>query len=574
MHDDEALQWLTKQSERVAGRSPLGYLTVVSQLLVLPQMGLLALAIHQIWYEGVFHADMRWLLLAGISLACIRAIFQFLGQKSVLTQTEQHLLSLRKTFQHTLAQLPDSLLLNHSSAELATLAGDGIQSLHDYLSQYRLARLKAAAVPVLIWLCILPVDWISSLIFLLTAPLLPFFLMLAGWGTEARNQAQWQFLLRLRSGFMDGIRGLISIRQLGSTEQMLNRLRNIAEDYRDRTMHVLRVAFLSSLVMEFFATLSIALLAVWAGFRLLWGELDPLQGLFILLLAPEFFTPIRALSQQRHHKMQALASAKNLLHYLNLPIQAAGTRSLPPQNRGMHIRCSNLSMSYPQSKAVLNGLNLDILPGEKLVITGPSGSGKTTLLKTLIGLENPDGGSIYLDGIELGQLSLQSVHHHIAWLPQKPEWPLGSLRSQLLGRNTHISDEKMQSVLGRVGLSSWYQTLTEGLDSIVSERANNLSGGQAQRLAIARLLLSPPVRLLLMDEPTSSLDHDSQQFLLRELRNWSENMTVIRIAHQLNTISDNDRVLFMVSGSIAQAGLFSEIKSISGPFKTFSMGLI
>ncbi len=450
------------------------------------------------------------------------------------------------------------------SGHLLSSLVDQVEALDPYFARYRPQAVAAALIPALILVAVTTVDWLAGLLLALAAPLIPVFMILVGWGAEQASQRQQQALGRLSGLFHDRLRALAQIRRLGAGPAELKRLRAYSEEFRDRTMRVLRLAFLSSAVLEFFAAVAIASLAIYIGLGLLgfitFGPADKLtlaSGLFVLLLAPEFFNPLRQLAQHWHDRADALAAATDIRALLDLPPARPVPAGRPPRmpDRSYPVEARRLSHAWPGRQRILEDLDLRVDAGEHLLINGPSGCGKSTLISALAGFISPSAGNITYAGIDLGRLDQQSLARSRSWLGQRPVLFAGTLASNIAIGKTDASAAEIQKVAELAGVDEFARHLPLGLNSRIGEQGLGLSGGQAQRLALARVLLDPRP-LLLLDEPTTSLDELSETLIWDAIRHVSEQrpMTVICASHSALAQRWAGRILSLHDGHLSAHG--------------------
>lgn len=434
-----------------------------------------------------------------------------------------------------LGRLGPARLRDQHSAGLAAQVFDHVEALHGYYARFLPQLVIAFAIPMLILVVVLQLDWLAAVFLLIAAPLIPIFMALIGIGADYLHQRQFQSLTRLAGHFLDRVRGLRTLQLFGHVERSAGEVVAASDAYRARSMQTLRVAFLSSAVLEFFASVAIAVVAIYIGFGLLGyidfgpaAELNLYSGLFILLLAPEFFQPLRTLAQHYHDRAAAIGAADALLALLKRPVPhpVSVTRNNGLET-GAGFELHDVTVTQPGRGRVLGPLNLSINAGDCIVIHGPSGSGKTTLLHLLAGFRQPDSGEVLRNG------NPPCGHGDFAWMDQRPFLMQGSLADNLRLARPHATDEQLRQACKQAGLTSWLQQLTGGLQTRITEAGAGLSGGQAQRLALARVFLSP-APVVLLDEPTAHLDHDSEELILDALHQLAQqHRTLIVASHQI-----------------------------------------
>ena len=456
-----------------------------------------------------------------------------------------------------------------ASGDLITRLVDGVDAVLPYFARYLPQVSTAALVPLLLALFVFPADWISGLILLLTAPLIPFFMILVGNAAERASRQRYAQLTRLGAAFMDALGGLSTLRQLGAAERVAQRLDADGENYRLLTMQVLRVAFLSALVLEFFATVSIAVVAVLIGFRLLWHELSFHDGLFVLLLAPEFYLPLRALGTLRHARMDALAAAQQMAVLDDAPPQAsaplAGGHHAPPDH-APGVRIDNVNYVHVGRAAALRECSFELQPRRVTALVGATGSGKSTLLNLLLGFAPPESGRVLIDGIDLANLDMTQWRARIAWVPQQIHIFEGSVRDNLLLAAPRADAAVLQRAAADSGLDAVIARLPQGWDTPLGEHGLGLSGGEIQRLALARALLREHANVWLLDEPTAHLDADSAQAVERVIRTAAATRTVLLVAHRLATAQAADRVVVLRAGRVVEQGAPRELMRAQGAY--------
>lgn len=446
-----------------------------------------------------------------------------------------------------------------------------VDGLDGYFARYRPQMFIAVLIPLLILGVVFPLNWAAGLILLLTAPLIPVFMILVGLGTQARQSEQLQMLTRMSGHFLDLVRGLGDLRLLDAHRAQTPRVAAVAEEFRRRTMRVLRLAFLSSTVLEFFASVSIAMLAVYLGFSLL-GHLDfgyydtpPDLALsfFILLLAPEFYLPLRELGTHYHARAEALAAAGQLQPIFAAPsLQCQGGGGQPGLTAPA-LCIERLSFAHRPDVPVLRELSLELPAGGSLAIVGQSGAGKTTLLRLILGELAPPPGTIRIDGRPLDELDAQAWREGIAWMSQHPRLLPATLADNLRLARHDADEAAMHEALAFAELLPWFATLPDGWQTRLGEGGRLLSGGQLRRLALARVYLRQ-ARLLLLDEPTASLDSATEALVMAGLRRLAAGRTLLLLTHRRAALQLVDRVALLDGGRLVAEGAPGQVAAIEG----------
>ncbi|RTZ71703.1 MAG: thiol reductant ABC exporter subunit CydD [Gammaproteobacteria bacterium] len=559
--------WLRQQKGRARPWLGLSILAGWAGVMVLAlQAWLLAGIVTAIAFDGQDLASQQRPLLTLLALLPLRALLiwgsAYLATRAAVALKQQ----LRTEFFDHLRRLGPAWLAGRHSGSLITALSDGIEALGGYYSRYLPATAQMAAVPLTLLLFIAPKDWLSALILLATAPLIPFFMILIGKGAEGRNQRQWRQLARMSAHLLDVIRGLPTLKLFDASRREAEVVARISDEYRRRTLSVLRIAFLSSFTLEFFATVSIAVVAVVIGFRLYWGEMEFVQGFFVLLLAPEFYLPLRSLGSAYHDRMEAIGAAEQLLEVQQAePAQSlSGNRAFVPlHGKGIGIELREVAFRWPDGRVGLDGLDLAIGAGERIAIVGPSGAGKSTLMHLLLGFLQPDSGEILVDGQPLARLDAASWRSQLAWVPQSPHLFQGTLRQNITLALPGADSEAVREAARRAHCLEFIERLPLGLDTPVGEGGQGLSGGQRQRIALARVFLRR-AKLVLLDEPTANLDLVSERYIQQAVEEMAGECTLITIAHRLHTVRNADRILVLEKGRLVQQGSHAELATQAG----------
>jgi ATP-binding cassette subfamily C protein CydD len=509
----------------------------------------------------------RWLL-AIFALFLVRAALAWLAEQAAFRAAIQVKLHTRDFLLRHLFSVGPVHLGSERTGELTTVVSDGVEALEAYFARYLPAMSLMAMLPLAILVVVFPLDWLSGLVLLITAPLIPAFMILIGKGAEKLNQSQWRKMARMSAHFLDVIQGLTTLKLFNASRREVANVARIADEYRRSTMAVLRVAFLSSLVLEFLATVSIAIVAVSIGFRLLWGEMDFLYGFFILLLAPEYYLPLRNMGTHYHARMEAIGASERLLRILALkpPREEAAAISHVPELSAASIRLRDLAVVYPNGTRALNGVSLEIAPGERVGIVGPSGSGKSTLFNLLLGFVAPAEGDVSIGDVPLSAIPLDDWRARLAWVPQRPHLFANSVAENIRIGRPQADDQALLAAAQTADAAGFIDALPEGFATRIGDGGRRLSGGQAQRIALARAFLRD-APLLLLDEPTSNLDPDSEGLVQTAVEAVTRNRTVLVIAHRLRTVRQLDRILVMEQGRVCAQGTHDELVQHSETYR-------
>lgn len=452
-------------------------------------------------------------------------------------------------------------LKKQSTGTWVSLLMDQVEHLHDFYAKFLPQSMLSVLQPLFILCFVFPVNWVSGILLLGTAPLIPVFMILTGLGAAEANRRNFQTLARLSSYFLDRLKGLRTVRFFHRVPAETAAMAEVSDDFRQRTMEILRIAFLSSAVLEFFASVSIALVAVYFGFTYL-GHISFVDhvtlftGLFVLLLAPDFYLPLRELGSFYHAKAQAIGAADTLQAFLDQDIAHVASGTEPFVSTGAcTIAAENLCILGSDHSILLGPLNFSISAGEFIAIVGKTGAGKSSFVHALLGF-TAYTGSLKLNDQELAELDLADYRRTVGWLAQNPRLLPGTLRDNLVLGHPDLPDIELATALQDAGADSI--VAEKGWEYRISEQNGGLSVGQAQRLALARTLLKPR-SLLLLDEPTASVDRLNERQILSALGQIIHQQTTLLITHRQDQLTAADRIFFIDQGMLVDQGSYSEL---------------
>jgi ATP-binding cassette subfamily C protein CydD len=565
-------QFLRRQSPLV--RTSLAGATVagaMSGLTLIAEAALLARVVDAavIGERGLYAA--LPLLLSLLAILVLRAALATLADMFAFEAGAAVAADIRARLQAHIAALGPSWTRRSRTGDVVSTMFDAAESIRTYYAGYLPQRVLTAFIPLAILAFVLPTDWVSALILVLSAPLIPLFMILIGRGTEALNQAQWRKLAVLAAHLFDAIEGLTTLKLFCASRAETDAIASSSEAYRRTTMEVLRVAFLSSLALEFIATISIAMVAVYIGFRLYYRELDFLPGFTVLLLAPEFFRPLRAMGTQYHARMDAIGAAASIVALLETkpPSSLAGTGTLT-EGPLRSIRFEAVSFCY-DGRPALSGIDLVLERGRRTALVGPSGAGKTTLGQLLLGFVAPSEGRVTADGLDVATLSPASWRGRIAALPQRPTLFHGTVGDNIRLGVPGADAERVRRAVERAEATDLVARLPHGLDTVLGDHGQGLSGGELQRIALARVFLAD-ADVVVLDEPGAGLDDDTAALVERSIAALGPTCALLIIAHRLETVRGADEVLVLQDGTIVDRGLHRDLLRRSQVY-TSVMGL-
>lgn len=434
-------------------------------------------------------------------------------------------------------------LARRGEGQLASLTTRGINALDAYYGRYLPMLVLSVTVPIVGGIAILTQDLLAAVIVALTLPLIPVFMVLVGLYTKTRVDRQWRTLGVLSGHFLDVVAGLPTLAVFGRAKAQAANIRRIGDAYRVATLRVLRVSFLSSLVLELLATLSVALIAVSIGLRMVEGNFTLYAGLAVLVLAPEVYLPLRMVGANFHAAAEGLGAAERVFEVLETPPPAVGTRTDVPDPATHAIEVSGLQVAYAdRGDPALDDFSCVLAPGRMTALVGPSGAGKSTLLAVLLGFVTPTSGTVRSGGVDLAELDPDAWRAQIAYVPQNPRLLSMSLRDNVALGAPEASDAQVAEALVQAGAGDLLEALPEGLDTLLGEGGRGLSVGQQRRVAVARALLRQ-APLVLLDEPTAALDVETETEVLAAVREHARGRTVVVVAHRESLAAMADDVV-------------------------------
>ncbi|WP_345037986.1 thiol reductant ABC exporter subunit CydD [Streptomyces sannanensis] len=519
--------------------------------LVVAQAMLIAEVVVGAFQRGLDVAALRSPLLALAAVALGRGLVAWLTELAAHRASAAVKSELRGRLLERAAALGPGWLDGQRTGSLVTLATRGVDALDDYFSRYLPQLGLAVVVPVAVLARIVTEDWISAAIIAGTLPLIPLFMVLIGWATQSRMDRQWRLLSRLSGHFLDVVAGLPTLKVFGRAKAQAESIRAITSEYRQATLRTLRIAFLSSFALELLSTLSVALVAVGIGMRLVHGDFDLYSGLVILVLAPEAYLPLRQVGAQYHAAAEGLSAAEEIFAVLETPLPSGGAGAVP---RGGAIRFDKVTVRHPgRTEAALDRVSLEAAPGETVAITGPSGAGKSTLLNVLLGFVEPQEGRVLIGRSELSALSLDQWRERIAWVPQRPYLFAGTIAENVRLARPEADDRAVLAALRDAGAHDFVTALPDGVHTVLGEDGAGLSAGQRQRLALARAFLADrPV--LLLDEPTAALDGETEAAVVDAVRRLAVGRTVLMVVHRPALLAVADRVVDLAGTAESSSG--------------------
>ncbi|WP_190082937.1 thiol reductant ABC exporter subunit CydD [Streptomyces longisporoflavus] len=526
--------------------------------LVVAQAMLIAEIVVGAFQKGLALGDLGTPLVLLAVVAAGRALVAWLTELAAHRASAAVKSELRGRLLERAGELGPGWLGGQRTGSLVSLATRGVDALDDYFSRYLPQLGLAVVVPVAVLARIVTEDWVSAAIIVVTLPLIPVFMILIGMATQNRMDRQWRLLSRLSGHFLDVVAGLPTLKVFGRAKAQAESIRQITGEYRQATMRTLRIAFLSSFALELLATLSVALVAVTIGMRLVHGDMDLYVGLVILILAPEAYLPLRQVGAQYHAAAEGLSAAEEIFQVLESPVRTAGTGAVPDGA----LSVEGVTVRYPgRASDAVSGVSFAVRPGETVALVGPSGVGKSTLLDVILGFVEPTEGRVCVGGVDLAEVAPEQWRERIAWVPQRPHLYAGTIAENVRLARPDADDASVRDALDAAGALEFVSALPAGAQTVLGEDGAGLSAGQRQRLALARAFLADrPV--VLLDEPTAALDGETEAGVVEAVRQLAVGRTVLLVVHRPALLGIADRVV-RLGGSVAASASASALTEAS-----------
>ena len=560
-------KWLRAQQEPIKKLMRANIvLATLSALILVAQTYFLATLLDKLIMKNVPRDELIPYFIGLIACFGLRAVILWIREKIGFQSGKILRRHIRQKILDKIHLVGPATINQKPAGSWASLMLEQVENLHNFYARFLPQQSLSVIAPLVILIAVFPLNWAAGLILMITAPLVPVFMILVGIAAADSSQKNMETLARLSAQFLDRLRGLETLRLFNRTSEQTAHIENATEDFRETTMDVLKLAFLSSAVLEFFTSISIALMAVYFGFSYL-GQIEfgtynaPLTlftGFFCLILAPEFYQPLRDLGAYYHDRAAGIGAADAIVDFLESDYltvyQNEKTISL---ESAVEISAENLVVLSTQGSALTKPLNFQIPANHNVALVGQSGAGKTSLMNVILGFL-PYEGSLKINGQELRESNLADWRKHIAWVGQNPLLLQGTIKENLLLGDIQTSDEKIHHALSQAQATEFTDKL--GLDYEIKDGGLGISVGQAQRLAIARALLRKG-SLLLLDEPTASLDAQSENLVLQALNEMSCYQTTLMITHRIEDLKQCDQIFVMQQGEIVQQGIFAELQN-------------
>lgn len=539
----------------------------LSGILILLQCFFLARIVNQSFLAGQGLKELQPWLVCLLGIILLRAFIFWRGEVLAHRGAKRVKETLRQRLLEHLFALGPVYGRQKDTGDMLNTLVEGIEFLEVYFSRYLPALALGAIIPVGILLVVFPRDLLTGLIFLFTAPLIPIFMILIGNLADARANKQWHILGRMNSHFLDVLEGLPTLKLLQRSRTQKEVIARLNKQWQDTTMGVLQIAFVSAFFLEFIMTISTAMIAVALGLRLVYGTITFEPAFFLLLLAPEFYGPLRTLGIHYHDGISGVKAAESIFALLDTPLpqQHQGIKSIAASDINQGIKFRQVSFAYQGEQLVLDNVSFDIKPGEHVALVGASGAGKSTILQLLMGFIEPQNGEILVGKDLLTDYNLHSWRNQVVLVPQTPYLFHTTVRENIALGRPEATLEEIHQAAAMAGIHQLISTLPDGYETIIGRGGRNLSAGQIQRIAIARAcLMNTP--LVLMDEATSSLDAENEKLVQEALKRLISGRTAVVVAHRLSTLTMVDWIIVMEKTKIIEEGTHQELLARKGAY--------
>lgn len=547
---------------------------VINSSFIVLTAALLALIVDGVFLKKYNLSEIKGYLILFLLSVASKFIFNFLIEVYIKNCSEDIKEEIkRKTFNLIISSNPYKVK-THSTGEFINLLTDGIEMITAYYSKYIPQVIAAILIPTVICISVAMVDRLSALIMLITYPIIPIFMLLIGYKTKELNEKQWKKLIILSSHFLDVLQGLSTLKSFGRSKIQEKKVFEVSENYRKSTMEVLKVTFLSSLVLELAATISTAVVAVNLGLRLVYAKISFLEAFFILVLTPDFYYPIRQLGLKFHSSLDGQVAIEKIEAIENALKEETKNTDILKGNlkiddiKNFNIEVKNLSFVY-EKKEALNSISFTINEGEKVALIGESGSGKSTLINVLSGFLKVEDGMVFIDGKDINHINMNTYLSNVVIVPQFPHIFNMSVEDNICLGNKCLCCEEISNICKNTKVDQLSGKFKEKCKTIIGEGEEvEISGGEKQRIAIARATVKN-AEFIILDEPTSAMDSETEEVITELMKGYFKNKTVLISTHRLNTIKAVDKILVLEDGYLVEEGTHDELIHFKGKYYQF-----
>lgn len=533
-------------------------------IFIIGQAWMLSAAITHLW-EGHTLKEVGLYVLGFFLFFMARHVITYLRERLLDNYAQEQAKKLRTQLLQKIFKLGPTVVQTHGTGNVTTMTVDGISQVENYIHLILAKMMNMMIVPWVILVVVFYYDWVSGVILLLVFPLIIIFMIVLGYAAQAKADRQYRSFQILSNHFIDSLRGIDTLKLFGMSKSYEKGIYQTSEQFRKATMSTLRIAILSTFALDFFTTLSVAIVAVFLGLRLLNSEILLFPALTVLILAPEYFLPVRDFSSDYHATLDGKNAMTAIREILELPENEVEQIAIAPWNESSTLDLSELSFDYGQGSG-LQPVNLKVSGYQKIGVIGMSGSGKSTLMNVMSGFLTPKQGSILFNGKETTSFKQEDWQKQLIYIPQNPYVFRASLRENIAFYTPEADDAAIMQAIEVAGLSELLAQLPDGLDTLIGEGARSLSGGQAQRIALARAFLDKNRKVLILDEPTAHLDIETEVELKNQMLPLMENRLVFFATHRMHWMHQMDYILVLEEGKLVEAGTFNELTEKRGAF--------
>lgn len=544
-------------------------LEILQAFFIVGQALALASVLSKLWAGE----SLDWLLLLTFAACFIaRQLINTLRDSMLEKYSGQVAEELRQKLLDKVFRDGQALVQKQGTGSLITMSLDGVDEVRQYIKLIYSKVLTMMIVPVLVFISMLFLSWKSALILLIMYPLIVLFMIILGYAAQDRAIKQFGNFQILSNNFIDSLRGIDTLKYLGLSKRYSKSIFNLSEGFRKKTMAVLKVAMLSTFALDFFTTLSIAIIAVFLGFDLMNGKIALFPALGILILAPDYFLPIRDFAGDFHATLNGKNAFKWINELINLPEEKTNDLPLKTWSAQDQLKIKNLQFTY-QKGTEIGPVSLQVQGFKKIGIIGMSGSGKTSLINLISGFLTPNQAQIELQGQETTTMNIPAWQRQMTYIPQEPYVFTKSLRENIAFYNPQASDDEIKQAIHIMGLDDLLNDLPNGLDTVIGRGKRVLSGGQSQRIALARAFLDPKRKIMIFDEPTAHLDIETEIDLKKRMMPLMQNKLVFFATHRLHWLKEMDYILVMDHGQLVEQGSYEQLQKNQGYFCKLMAGM-
>lgn len=535
-----------------------------SAIFIILNAFLLALIVNAIFIKHQPLENIKTYLILFLVNALIKSIFNYFIDGYIKKYSEEVKENIKRSVFHNIILSNPYKVKEQKLGSLLNLLTDGTEMLTAYYSQYVPQLFSSVLIPILVCILVAFVDKLSALIMLITYPIIPIFMILIGFKSKEANEKQWKKLNTLSSHIIDVLQGLRILKVFGKSKIQEEKIYLISEKYRKSTMEVLKISFLSALVLEIIATISTALVAVDLGLRLVYYKIDFLNAFFILIITPDFYLPLRQLGLKFHSSLNGQVAIEKIeILEKNLSLENKENINNNFNINNFEVEINNLSFSH-ENKEALNNISFKISSKEKIALVGASGSGKSTLINILCGFLPVEYNKVFINGVDINRINKDEFMSKIAIVPQFPHIFNMTIKENILLGNKSISDNEFKFICKILKIDEFAKKFKYGLSTLIGDGENvAISGGEKQRIAIARALVKY-AEFIIFDEPTSALDPETEEVLSDIVNNYFKDKTILIAAHRLNTIKACDKVIVLNRGNLVESGNHDELENKKG----------